>query len=993
MAEKYLKKNTGIPVQIEKLNYSLFPLSFDMENSSLLYNIGETQIKIEMERLSGQGNIHRLRKGQKPYLDTLLVRGLEADVLIKTTGKVIYWHDLASDLSHILSFVRYLDLENSYIKLRFDDGEVIAKQLNFSLYPGDKEGNFLFMLNAPEISASVNQALSGISGQLNISGLLQLSEAPSLFTSLYLDVTSLSFENQSIELDKPIEGKLKLYLPPEENVLSLKVYQLSLPPHIWLTAEAKADFNKPFYSFSTKIRMSDIGKSKTLLKSYLPEININRAQLQVSGPAALQGKGFADGDENHFLFDGDLDLGPLDLRYKVPGIETKALFMADLNVAAGTDKKEVKGFLTLTEGRIQMNEMTLNNLEVQVPLSYAREELILEEVSWTGLMEETSLSYKENKINFPAVSFKGEASFLFPSMMAELGFLVFSFPSLPPLTINGKAGPGIDGEKHLSLSWPGIKIQKVLTLFPQILPDRLLSWEPEGIFDLKAGLKHRGNINKNAWKGQAAADVSGLTFHNPEFTIASESLSSQINLQYELKFPLKTVPFSLDLQLTQGESLWKTYYLNWQKYNLKTTLKGALFPLEQNLQDLSFKLDIGELGEFSAEGKIGYGRQRLIETDANLSLFDLTGLQEILTGDESFYALQGTIRTSAHIKKSGNSLDVKGLLRMEDCSLKDEKKNLQIQGIEASIPFQIPFNNDSSPFDKEKKSMGFLSVGDLMTPVFSLDSLYLDIHSRPGRFVIKPLSFKLGDGKFYLGETSLDYFPEFKLVSSLSLEKTEILSLLPNLELPVQGTLQAEFSSVVMDQNQLKTDGTVEMNVFDGRIKADSTGVKKPFSKNRTFLTNITFQDINLEKLTGIVPFGRVTGIIDGEVRDLAVSYGQPERFFLHIESDKKRNIPQLFSLKAADDISVIGTGTKNPVSSSSWLTAFVNNFRYQKIGIVCSLKNDVFNLRGTITEGGEEYLVKGPLFFGIDVINKMPENTIRFKDMLDRLKRVGRIK
>jgi len=228
MAEKYLKKNTGIPVQIEKLNYSLFPLSFDMENSSLLYNIGETQIKIEMERLSGQGNIHRLRKGQKPYLDTLLVRGLEADVLIKTTGKVIYWHDLASDLSHILSFVRYLDLENSYIKLRFDDGEVIAKQLNFSLYPGDKEGNFLFMLNAPEISASVNQALSGISGQLNISGLLQLSEAPSLFTSLYLDVTSLSFENQSIELDKPIEGKLKLYLPPEENVLSLKVYQLSL---------------------------------------------------------------------------------------------------------------------------------------------------------------------------------------------------------------------------------------------------------------------------------------------------------------------------------------------------------------------------------------------------------------------------------------------------------------------------------------------------------------------------------------------------------------------------------------------------------------------------------------------------------------------------------------------------------------------------------------------------------------------------------------------
>ncbi|MFO7979673.1 MAG: hypothetical protein R6V00_02430, partial [Candidatus Aminicenantes bacterium] len=889
------------------------------------------------------------------------------------------WHDLASDLSRILSFVRSVDLKNSFIKLRFDKGEVFIKQLNFSLSQGEKEGNFLYKLNASEVLTSANQTLSGISDKLNISGLLQLSEAPALFSSLYLAGINLSFKDQLFELDKSIEGRLKLFLPPEKNIFFLKVYELSLSPNIWLTAEAEADFNKPFYSFSSRIRLADIGKSKTLLESYLPELGMNWVQLQVSGPAAFQGKGIVNGDEKHFFFTGNLDLGPLDLKYEIPDTETKGLFTADLNITASTEKTEVKGLLTLAKGRFQVNEITFDNLEIQAPLSYANEELILEEVSWTGLVEETSFS------------FKGGASFLFPSMMVEHGSIVFSFPSLPPLTIKGKVGPGIDGEKHLSLSWPGIKIQKALTLFPQIISDRLFSWESEGLFDLKAELKHRGNIKKNPWKGQVAIDVSGLTFHNPDFTIAAESLSSRLNLQCELKFPLKTVPFSFDLQLRQGESLWKTYYLNWQKYNLETTLKGVLDPFEQNLQDLSLKLGIGELGEFSAKGKIGYGKQRLIETDTNLTLFDLAGIQEILTGGESSYDLQGTIKTTAHIERLRNIFGVEGVLHIENCSLKDEKKNLQIQRIDASIPFQIPFNNDSFPIDNRENSSGFLLIEELMTPVFCLDSVYLDIHASPGQFVIKPASFKMGDGKFHLGETSLDYFPELKLFSSLSLEKTEILSLLPNLELPVQGTVQAEFSPVVMNPNQLKTDGIVEMNVFDGRIKVDNIEVKKPFSKNRTFLSKITFRDIDLEELTGIVPFGRMTGIIDGEVRDLAISYGQPERFFLHIESDKNKNIPQLISLKAADDISVIGTGTKTDFSSSNLLTTFVNNFRYQKIGIVCSLKNDVFALNGTIREKGEEYLVKGPVLFGINIINKMPKNTIGFNDMLDRMKRIGR--
>ncbi len=991
IAQKYINKNFDIPVQIGKLNYSFFPLSFEIENISFPYNIGETEIKIKLEKISGRGDLYRLRQNRRPYLDTLLIEGLKIDAQIRRTGKVIYWHELALNLSRGLSFIRCLDLENSFIKLRLADFEVLIDEVNFSLSPEEKEGDYIFLLQAAELSASSGQALSGNSEKLNISGLLELSQTPTLSSSLSLAGINLYFEDKPLRPDNSIEGRIRLFLPVEKNILSIRIQELSLPQNIYLTGEAEADFDKPFYSFSPRIHLKDIGQWLALLEPYLPQSDIDWDKLNISGSTILKGKGFVDGKENRFLFDGNLNLGPLDLKYEIPGINTKAQLAADLNITAGPEKKEVEGLFTLAGGCLQTNDVSLSSLEVKIPVSYAEEELTLKGITFTGTLEETVYAFRENKINLPPITFKGEAGFNFPSMSTELHSFILSFPSLPSLTIKGKAYKGIQGEKNFSFSWTGIKLQEILQSFPEIIPENFLSWEMEGQFGLEGRLKQKGAIEKNPWETEISLDISDVTLHNPDFTIASEALSSRVNFCSELSFPLKTILFSLDFKLKKGESLWKTYYLNWGKYNLETTVEGTIFPLEKKIQDLSFKLSLGELAEFSAAGSLSYENKGSMNMETDITLFDPAGLQEILTGGDISYDLQGIIKTKAHIQGLKNGLEVKGLLQLDNFSLKDEKKGFSIQKIEAAVPFKIPLSNDSSSMDTGEENSGFILIDDLVLPAFFLDSLRLDIQAKPGRFIIKPASLKLGDGKLTLGETSLNYFPEFKLSSSLFLEKTEISSLLPNLELPLKGTVQAGFSPVFMNRDQLKTDGSVEINIFEGKVKIDEIEVKNPFSKNRTFLSDITFREINLEKMTGLVPFGRVTGIVNGEIRDLAVSYGQPERFSLLIESEKKEGISQLFSLKAADDISVIGTGTKTTFSSSSWLTKFVEDFRYQKIGISCSLKNDVFTLNGTIKEKGVEYLVKGPWLFGINVVNKIPRNTIRFKDMLDRLKRIGR--
>jgi hypothetical protein len=73
---------------------------------------------------------------------------------------------------------------------------------------------------------------------------------------------------------------------------------------------------------------------------------------------------------------------------------------------------------------------------------------------------------------------------------------------------------------------------------------------------------------------------------------------------------------------------------------------------------------------------------------------------------------------------------------------------------------------------------------------------------------------------------------------------------------------------------------------------------------------------------------------------------------------------------------------------SGSFASLF-KEFPYKKIGVHASLENDVFRVNGTIKEEGNEYLVKRGSFSGVNVVNQNTDNSISFKDMVKRLKRI----
>jgi hypothetical protein len=136
--------------------------------------------------------------------------------------------------------------------------------------------------------------------------------------------------------------------------------------------------------------------------------------------------------------------------------------------------------------------------------------------------------------------------------------------------------------------------------------------------------------------------------------------------------------------------------------------------------------------------------------------------------------------------------------------------------------------------------------------------------------------------------------------------------------------------------------------------------------------------------------FGKIEGVLAGDLRNAEIAYGQPQRFNLLLETVRKKGIPQKISIKAVENIAQIGGGQNPFMGLAGTFASFFKTFPYEKIGIRASLENDVFAIHGTVKENGVEYFVKRGAFSGVNIVNQNPDNRISFKDMVNRIKRIG---
>ena len=204
--------------------------------------------------------------------------------------------------------------------------------------------------------------------------------------------------------------------------------------------------------------------------------------------------------------------------------------------------------------------------------------------------------------------------------------------------------------------------------------------------------------------------------------------------------------------------------------------------------------------------------------------------------------------------------------------------------------------------------------------------------------------------------------------------------------MPLPMKVEGGFDKLICNPQEIRAIGEVKATLAKGEVKISRIWISHPFTSLMKIGGDVTFSHLDLEELTGITPFGRMTGYIKGFIKNLVISHGQPEAFQLRIETQEVKGVKKRISLKAINSISILGGG-----GAVSLFLPFFKEFGYKYLGLSCSLKNDVFTLHGLKKKGNVEYIVERGGLTGVNVINRNPDNGISFKDMMKRLKRIGR--
>ncbi|MEJ2223120.1 MAG: hypothetical protein P8X80_20250, partial [Desulfobacterales bacterium] len=264
----------------------------------------------------------------------------------------------------------------------------------------------------------------------------------------------------------------------------------------------------------------------------------------------------------------------------------------------------------------------------------------------------------------------------------------------------------------------------------------------------------------------------------------------------------------------------------------------------------------------------------------------------------------------------------------------------------------------------------------------------------PNRMSVKsPTKIQVPGGDLRMGSVQIEklFSPDLAIHTRLEFDDIKLQPLLSKIwTRPIKGTLTGRLNSIRYENHNITTQGELKVDVFQGNIILSDLGASGIFTSAPVYKLNVKWKDLLLSEMTTDTAFGTIEGVLEGQVRDVEIAYGQPQRFNLLLETVKTKGVSQKISVKAVENIAQIGGGQSPFIGLAGAFASIFKKFPYEKIGIRASLENDVFTVNGIIREGGTEYLVKRGSFSGVNIVNQNPDNRVSFKDMVKRIKRIS---
>ena len=996
LLQSRLAKTTGTTVRIGKLDYSLFPFRLTVDALDLGQENAFQKVGVSLARLEARGNFWKLVRGKKPALETI-----EADgVIFRLEQKAVSEEpvDIQAILlqaSDTLAWAKRISVANARLSISMASQETSLGSFDISLTTADAVGEVAYSIGRCDIAVKDKGGAYSLTSGLRSSGTLRLASPFGLDAAFDFGPTRLAAAGVEQSLSgATVEATGRFDMGAKELAVSrLKVGVLGL---LDLDGTAAGTFgHSVFLEAEAKVRLDKLENLAALLGPRLPA-EFRSAKLR--GRAELSGKCgiHLTSQETNDSLSGSLLLEGVELDHVVGGLPLHVRASGRLDASGSTRDPRLSADLRASLGKIALDKLAVGRSEVHLVAAATKDAVEFSRLDAVFKSLDFDVA-PGRKLCFDKVTLAGKSSLNFGQKTVIVDSLDVRFPGIAPLFVTGRYGLGKAGAAQVRLESRGLDIPALRGLAGQFIPESFAGWDLGGAADLSLEA-HRPSSSQGGWSFSGSVSLAQVRFNDPSFTIAGEGLNPVLKVEGSHSVS-KGMSFTGALDIGQGESLWKAVYVSWNKHPLKLTVAGRYDRASGGVDGLTARFLFPTIGEVNLAGSVTTRPSPSFDlrTDARLSLGPLYSLYpQAGVAEENRMSVEGTLGAGLLVRSEGDALSVKGELTLADTSLELPSSKTLLLGIAAEIPVHYEAGVAAPDLsDSPLPDEGFLLIGELQSPFLTLKPVAVSLRVGANAFAIEPFALELFGGRLELGRTSFRVDPQsgaLRGIGSLALREIDIARFpIQSPQFKLTGIIRAEFPRLDISSREIAISGRGEADVFGGKVVLRDLAVARPFAANRSISLNIDLLDLDLKKLTDEVPFGEVTGIVSGEVRNLVISYGQPERFDFRLESVPRQGVAQTFSLKAVDNLTVLSSGQQASVGTGGFWMSLVRGFRYQKLGLVSTLRNDTFTLNGTIHEGGVEFLVKKPALFGISVINREPDKVISFKEMTNRLKRVGR--
>lgn len=186
----------------------------------------------------------------------------------------------------------------------------------------------------------------------------------------------------------------------------------------------------------------------------------------------------------------------------------------------------------------------------------------------------------------------------------------------------------------------------------------------------------------------------------------------------------------------------------------------------------------------------------------------------------------------------------------------------------------------------------------------------------------------------------------------------------------LSGQLGGRIPGLTYRNRLLTFNGDVTANVFDGVVTGSRFRLQDPLGPWPRLLADVTARRLDLELVTHTFSIGSITGRLDADLKSLELFNWSPVAFDARLYSTPGDRSKHLISQKAVSSLSSVGGGGGAVTRTlQSGVLRFFENFRYDRIGLSCRLRDDVCVMAGIEPHAQGYYIVKGKGIPRIDIV------------------------